>query len=111
MTIKYPAGSEVVPLPAPQQKPIQKRKRRPTLPGGNSQQSVSAPPKESPLRTLSAIYSAHGWESEYIKFPCMCRDWTDKAANALVVWRGMEKRQWCVCEVEQMSLEQMEAIA
>lgn len=108
MIVNYPAGSGVAPLPvAIQAPPKEKKPRRVTVPGGNSQYAVSKPDKTSPLRTFSALCEAHGWHTEYIKFPCWCEDWTDRQDNSVVIWRGTVHHSWCVCQVRKMSEEQM----
>lgn len=108
--VNYPAGSGVTALPAPQQKTIQKRPRRKTEPGGNSQQSVSAPDKSSPLIAFSELCRANGWNAECIKFPCMCEVWDNRSSNSVVIWRGTVHHSWCVCEIRKMSQEEMERI-
>jgi len=89
-------------LPAKPKKPRQPRRK--TEPGGNSQQQVSKPAMSSPLRKLAAVYASDGWQTDFIKFPCpnRCRDWTDKAANCVIVWKAQQCHYWCVHEVEQM---------
>jgi hypothetical protein len=76
--------------------------------GENSPYAVSAPVKDSPLRALKKVAEERGWNADFLKYPCDCRDWQNKAMNALVVWvDGGEHRVFCVCEVEALSGEEM----
>lgn len=100
MTVNYPAGSGVTALPAqPQPKTREKKPRRKTEAGGNSQYAVSAPDKASPLWVFSELCRAYGWDAEVIKFPCWCEVWDNRSANAVVVWQGMTHHSFCVCQV------------
>jgi hypothetical protein len=112
-TYKYPDGREYTPTTetVTPRKPKERKERRISAPGENSQYSVRRPAKDSPLRRLCAIYEANEWQTEYIKFPCQCQDWTNKQCNAVCVWRGTEHRIWCLCQVEKMNRQQMESEA
>jgi hypothetical protein len=113
MSIRYPDGREYTPDASTiePRAPKERDERRISAPGENNQFSIRKPAKDSPLRALAAIYVSHGWQADYIKAFCTCQDWTDKGANAVVVWKGVVHRTWCVCEVEQLSNEQMEEAA
>jgi hypothetical protein len=109
-TYKYPDGREYTPTTetVTPRKPRERKERRISAPGENSQFAVRKPDRSSLLRVLSAIYEQSGWQTEFIKYPCQCQDWTNKGANAVCVWRGPEHRIWCVCQVSTMQREQME---
>jgi hypothetical protein len=104
MTINYPGGhTHTTTNDIKPREPRKPRERRVSPAGENNQFTVRKPPKDSPVRVLSAIYEHSGWETAYIKFPCGCEDWTNRGYNAVVVWRNMEHRIWCVCQVSAMS--------
>lgn len=105
MTINFPGGGTYSPTTSDikPRKPKEPRERRISPAGENNQFTVRKPPKDSPVRVLSAIYKQSGWMTAYIKFPCNCEDWTNRGSNAVVVWREQEHRIWCVCEVVKMS--------
>lgn len=120
MTVKHPAGSGAsttisAPFKAKSAKSSgPKAPRRRTEPGMNSQQAVSIPPKESPLRNFYTLcLTIEQWKYvDYIKFPCTCENWDNRRANAVVVWRRGEYRIWCECQVSKMNeVEMMEAMA
>lgn len=117
MTIKHPAGSGASPIIS---KPFKaksakngavKAPRRKTEAGGNSQSAVSAPSKQSPLRTLLVICRSNGYKSAYLKFPCNCENWNNRCANAVVAYRGLDHHIWCICEVSKMSEAEMLEVA
>lgn len=119
MTVKHPAGSGAsttisAPFKAKSAKINgPKTLRRKTEPGMNSQQSVSAPPKQSPLTVLTSLFKVNQWKDiAYLKFPCTCENWDNRRANAVVVWRRGEYRIFCECKVSKMNeVEMMEAVA
>jgi hypothetical protein len=110
---KYPDGRTYTPTSETitPRTPKKRSERRISAPGENNQYSVRKPDKHSPIRVLSAIYEQSGWQTEYIKYPCQCQDWTNKQCNAVCVWRGTEHRIWCLCQVEKMNRQQMESEA
>lgn len=110
---KYPDGRTYTPTSetVTPRKPRERSERRIAAPGENNQFSVRKPDRSSPLRALSAIYAACGWETDYVKFPCQCQDWTNKGANAVCVWKATTHRIFCVCEVEQMNDEERYRLA
>lgn len=121
MTIKHPAGSGAsTTISAPfkakaARSSVAKAPRRKTTPGEATSTQIPDPQPESPLRTLYALYSSNPeWHVVYGKFPCLCKDWSSKAANCVILWREIPPsyRHYCECEVSKMSNEQMmEAVA
>jgi hypothetical protein len=113
MLVTHPAGSGAsttisAPFKAKSAKSsTAKAPRRKTEAGMSSMTAVIDPPKQSPLRVLSAICEHHGWHVAYGKAPCLCEIWDNRCANVLIVWRGLEHRSWCTCIVAKMSQEQM----
>lgn len=105
---KYQDGREYTPTVTDTKEPRENRK---SAPGENNQFSVRKPSRDSPLRSLSEIYEHSGWDTGFIKFPCSCEDWSNRGSNAVVVWRNMEHRIWCVCQVSAMSEQEMQEAA
>lgn len=111
MTINYPGGV-IAPSPTSRSRAARSapRPRRKSEPGDNSQYALALPAADSPLRTMAALFEAHGWQADYVKTVCEHKSaafWHNKGANALVVWRDVRHRVWCVCEIEQMSEAEM----
>jgi hypothetical protein len=122
MTVTHPAGSGASPIIS---KPFNvktkkndgtpKAPRRRTVPGEATSTQIPAPMSESPLRTFYALYEHNPeWSIKYGKLICTCKDWSNKSANSVILWREDPPayRHYCECEVAKMSNEQMlEAVA
>jgi hypothetical protein len=96
----YPGGVTQSGTTITPRAPKERKERCVSAPGENNQFSIRKPSKDSPLRALADIYEANGWMTDYVKAPCTCQDWQNKGANAVVVWRGVEHKTFCVCEVK-----------
>ena len=116
MTVKHPAGSGASttiskPFKAKSTKSDgTKAPRKRTVPGDATSTQIPDPQPESPLSALYAMHSGNpDWHVAYGKYPCLCKDWSSKAANSVILWRERPPayRHFCECQVSKMSEDQM----
>jgi hypothetical protein len=116
VTVKHPAGSGASSIISPPYKAklpksgVGKAPRRKTTPGEATSTQIPNPQPESPLRSLYALHSGNpDWHVAYGKFPCLCKDWSSKAANCVILWRQGPPayRHYCECQVAEMDKAQM----